>query len=693
MEDYLDSDKVYVLDKNEVLIAVFDKEDEDTIINPRVQETQNAESVFTFYISTNNPKWEEINNPENLYVTDGKVFSTNFEGCVIETISETNEDLIQVTAYERQKLLSRRYVKAWNSETGFEAIDTFMVVVLSNGNLPLKNNGELVNSTHLSGTSGYALDALLYGTGWTTGVCDVEGTFDLETDQVDIYENILKVQQIWGGILVFDSINKIVHHRDETKFLPYDGYEVKYQKNMRSLEKLYNNKIITKLCPLGEGGLNVKSVNNNSEWITDFTYTNTILEGIENNPDIFDSEQLLRWGRRKLRDLCKPRKELTVNAVLLYNVKGHELEKIGLNDIVDVINYNGIENDIEQLRVVSFEHGIWDYSDAVIELSDITLDSTDIFKKNVQATNSINDGTLEATKVVSFFKNGESIDTTLRIIDKTLEETKSDLYKMDDELGARITKNTSYIDSLNNIIVAQTQEIASLRLTLEGLQAGIIASGGNNLLRNSVGFFGNEYWEGTIVNNGSTEVLQNNISKNAIVLQNGNILQQVYPVKNGKYNISFNYKKNLELASVSVTINEETIELTSTDWQTFERIIDVSNNRITIKFTSDSNNSCYIGDLLLLFGTVKQAWTQNSNETQAENVSIGKGIKVESNVNDTYTRIDADGTRIFNKDTNIVTTEFTKYGTKTNELTANLGSIGGILIQEIDGQTWISSLL
>lgn len=693
MEDYLDNDKIYVLDKNEVLIAVFDKDDEDTIINPRVQETQNAESVFTFYISLNNPKWEEINNPENLYVTDGKVFSTNFEGCVVETISETNEDLIKVTAYERQKLLSRRYVKAWNSETGFEAIDTFMVVVLSNGNLPLKNNGELVNSTHLSGTSGYALDALLYGTGWTTGTCDVEGTFDLETDQVDIYENILKVQQIWGGILVFDSVNKIVHHRDETKFLPYDGYEVKYQKNMRSLEKLYNNKIITKLCPLGEGGLNVKSVNNNSEWITDFTYTNTILEGIENNPDIFDSEQLLRWGRRKLKDLCKPRKELTVSAVLLYNVKGHELETIGLNDIVDVINYNGIENDIEQLRVVSFEHGIWDYSDAVLELSDITLDSTDIFKKNVQATNSINDGTLEASKVVSFFKNGESIDTTLRIIDKTLEETKSDLYKMDDELGARITRNTSYIDSLNNTIVAQAQEIASLRLTLEGLQAGIITSGGNNLLRNSVGFFGNEYWEGTIVNNGSTEVLQNNISKNALVLQNGNILQQVYPVKNGKYNISFNYKKILELATVSVTINEEEIELTSTDWQQFERIIDVSNNSITIKFSSDSNNSCYIGDLLLLFGTVKQAWTQNSNETQAENVSIGKGIKVESNVNDTYTRIDADGTRIFNKDTNIVTTEFTKYGTKTNELTANLGSIGGILIQEIDGQTWISSLL
>ena len=313
MDIYLYSDKIYVTDKEQTPIAVFDKEDENTIINPRVQETQNAEAILTFYISPNNPKWLEIRDPENLYWVDDKVFSTNFEGCFTETISENNEDLILVTAYERQKLLSRKYVRAWNSKTGFEKIDTFMVVVLSNGDLPLKNSitgqDEIVHSDHLPGTSGYALDALLYGTGWTTGTCDVEGSFDLETDQVDIYENILKVQQMWGGILVFDSVNKIVHHRDETKFLPYNGYEVKYQKNMQSLEKLYNNKIITKLCPLGEGGLNIKSVNNDSEWLTNYDYTTSVLEGIENNPDITEPEQLFRWGKRKIQDMCKTRKE------------------------------------------------------------------------------------------------------------------------------------------------------------------------------------------------------------------------------------------------------------------------------------------------------------------------------------------------------------------------------------------------
>lgn len=713
MENYIDTEKVYVLDKDEMLIAVFDKEDENTIINPRVQETQNAEAVFTFYISPNNAKWLEINNPENLYVVDNKVFSTNFEGCFTETISENNEDLILVTAYERQKLLSRKYVKAWNSETGFEAIDTFMVVVLSNGDLPLKNDGLEVETLHLPGTSGYVLDALLARTGWTTGDCDVEGTFDFETDQIDIYENILKVQQIWGGILVFDSVNKIVHHRDETKYLPYDGYEVKYQKNMQSLEKLYNNKIITRLCPLGEGGLNIKSVNNGSEWLIDKSYTTSDLEGIENNPDIYDAEQLKRWGERKLKDLCKPRKELTVNAVLLRQVEGYEEEKIGLNDIVDVINYANIDNDIEQLRVVGYDHGIWDYSDAILELSDITLESTDIFKKSVQATNSINDGTLNASKVVSFFKNGQTIDESFKQLLETLTTQYTTLEKTDEMIGASATKITDKYDPVAKEVENQEKRIGDVELSIKGLDVSTITKGGNNLLRNSGGFFNYidsnhntrlEYWEGISDTSTADEVQLNNISKTAIYLQNATINQIVRNLKNGKYNISFNYKKLNANATVTAKIGDNSRELTETNWTAFEEVVEITDNVFNISFTSNTNNSCYIGDLLLIYGEYKQTWTQNANETQTDNVQIGEGIQVNSNKMKTYTRIDADGNRTFNSDTGAVVMAATDKGVTSNyfgplvdsngnKIQNNSGEFGGILIQRIDNQTWISSVI
>ena len=690
----IEDKQIYVLNKNEELIAVFNVDDEYPIFNPRIKETQNAEAVFTFSISPNNPKWLEINNPENLYVADGKVFSTNFEGCFQEFVSESNEDYIAITAYERQKLLSRKYVKAWNSETGFDKIDTFMVVLLSGGDLALRNGDIYINSSHLKGTSGYVLDALLYGTGWTTGTCDVEGTFDFETDQTDIYENILKVQQIWGGILVFDSYNKVVHHRDETLWLPYDGYEVKYQKNMQSLEKLYNNKIVTKLCPLGESGLNIKSINNNSEWLTDFSYTDSILEGIENNPDITEPEQLKKWGERKLKDLCKPRKELTVQAVLLYQVEGYELEKIGLNDVVDVINYANIAGDIEQLRVVGYDYGIWDYSDAIIDLSDVTLESTDIFKQTVSASNSINNGTLNSKKVVNFFKNGQSVSSTLKEVDRTIIETKSEMWKADEEIGARITETEKGISDLSGEIIQQNTTITELKLAIDGLVSQLNKTGGNNLIKNSVGAFGNEFWEGQVKQNTDTDVMNNNESKSAIQLQATGLYQEINNLKNGNYNLSFNYKKLLEAATVKVIIKGEEYELENKDgWFSFEKMITVADYEFWIKFESSDDNSCLIGDLLLVPGASKQYWTQNANETNTDTVKIGQGIQVDSSIKNTYTRIDADGNRTYNKLTNDRVAEMTQNGVFSNELEVKgQAQLNVLLVQNIDNQAWLTGM-
>ena len=686
-------DDVYVLDKNENLIAVFDKDDEDTMINPQVHDIQNSEATFTFSLSLKSKKWQQINNAENLYYTDNKVFSTNFDECFTADITEDNEDIVTVTAYERQKLLERKYVRAWNSEDGFENIDTFMCVILSKGNLDLKNNGVSVNSTHLKGTSGYVLDGLLYGTGWTTGTCDVEGEFDFETDQVDIYNNVLKVQEIWGGILVIDSVNKIIHHRDETKYLPYDGFEVRYTKNMQSLEKIYNNKIITELCPLGEGGLNIKSVNDGSEWLTNYSYTSSRLQAIENNSDITDPVQLKAWGERKLKQLSQPTKELNVQAILLNQLEGFKQEVIGLNDIVDVIDYQYVAGDIEQLRVVEYTHKIWDNSDAEIVLSDITLDSTDIFKQTVSATDIINNGTLSSNKVVDFFKNGQTINSSLVQVGQTIEQTKADLTKSDEAINATVTKVSQTMDDLNKTVLSQAVTIEDLQITVDGLKNQLSTSGGNNMIRNSVGIFGNEYWEGTVVGLTNTDIKVNNISQNAIHLQNGSIMQEILTLKNGYYNISFNYKKLSASANCSVKINDETIELTSLAWDTIEKNLEIYDNYFRIEFISDSNNACYISDLLLIIGEAKQAWTQNINETTTDTVTIGQGIRVDSSSTNTYTRIDSDGNRTFNKATNEVVMEATDKGVSAENLTVRTqAEITGILQQKVSDQVWVTLL-
>ena len=60
------------------------------------------------------------------------------------------------------------------------------------------------------------------------------------------------------------------------------------------------------------------------------------------------------------------------------------------------------------------------------------------------------------------------------------------------------------------------------------------------------------------------------------------------------------------------------------NWKQFEEQVIVTDYKFDIKFESSDNNSCLIGDLLLVPGTKKQYWTQNPNETNTNTVKIGK---------------------------------------------------------------------
>lgn len=490
------AEKVEVLDRYENVIAVFKKDDvddSDKMINPMVNLLQNGDCTFSFQISIYSQKWKEIQSVENFYRVNGKVFSPKFDGAYIEDLSSTNQNLITVNCYERQNLLQREYVRAWNSETGFANIDDFMVVIVSGGDLPLKNNGVEVNPTFTIGTAGYILQGLLFNTDWSVGTVDVEGTYDFETDMVDIYNNILKVQEMFGGILVWDSLNKIVHLRDELKFRNYNGYEVRWKKNMESLTKRYNNKIITRIIPLGEAGLNIKSVNNGVNYLENYDYSPVVSSEIVNNDDIYEPEQLKKWGERKLKDLSKPSKEMTVSLKDLRNVKGYELEEFDLNDIVDVIDYKGVEG-IEQLRVISWQYNVFAIYDSVVELGDTTLNTNDIFKQISNATNDINNGTLSSSKVVNI-KTGGTLEENMIRIDEVITINKIEQDATNEKLETKLIQTEIGIDNLNGITQDMGTQISIISQTVDAISQSIKISGGTNKVINSVGLYGTDQYQ------------------------------------------------------------------------------------------------------------------------------------------------------------------------------------------------------
>ncbi len=286
------------------------------------------------------------------------------------------------------------------------------------------------------------------------------------------------------------------------------------------------------------------------------------------------------------------------------------------------------------------------------------------------------------------------IDEAEGKITQLIQET-SDVAEKTNRIDSTVEGTTQIVSDLNTSLEQISGTINELKTTIEGLKNTLKNQGGSNLLRNSVGAFKNEFWKGNISQYIDTDVFQNNVSKSSILLLKGDIEQTVTPLKNGVYNISFNYKKKVTASNVSVFINDEetVIDSEEEDWKSFEKVINVSNNQFIIKFSSDTENACLISDLILTIGEAKLTWSQNLNETSTDTVQIGEGIRVDSSKTNTYTRIDSDGNRTFNKSSNEVVTEQTDKGTKTNNLMVNTqAQITGLLQQKHDDQIWVNVL-
>lgn len=312
------------------------------------------------------------------------------------------------------------------------------------------------------------------------------------------------------------------------------------------------------------------------------------------------------------------------------------------------------------------------------------------------------------TKTQTAYKNN-AIKNAFRRTEYIINKMNGQIIQVTEQVsenGQQLVQVQQNIEGIQTEIRDTTDDIQDEIVKIKEDLAGIITEktvvGGQNLIKNSVGYFGHEYWqidnehEGNVSGNTSSDVKQHGISGSALYLKNETIYQSINDIKNGQYFLSFTYRKRstTSTAVCNLIINETVIELNNTTWTEVEQIIDVTGNSIMIQISSDINNSCFITDLMLVEGNIKKTWTQNANESYTDNVQIGKGIKIKSTGTDTEFEATADGIGIKNSSSNQNVSEFTKYGTVTEELTVNKDAkiANGILIQKIGSQTWFSSL-
>lgn len=261
-----------------------------------------------------------------------------------------------------------------------------------------------------------------------------------------------------------------------------------------------------------------------------------------------------------------------------------------------------------------------------------------------------------------------------------------------------IELNTSQITNVQSNLKDNYYTIEQANQLIQNAETGVTntfsEAGGNNIFRNTGLWFKQsdsnnpyEFWQGLV----SRVTEERASNSNALLLQSGSLIQE-QTVPNGKYTISFKYKKVIELSNIKVKINAVTTELNGVEETEFIQNIEVNSNHINVEFISDTNNGCEIYDLMVNAGNVKLAYSQNQNETTTDTVNISKGITITSTDTDTTFKANADGIRTYDKNENRLT-EFTDTGMITKkQIVEDEAEIVGILIQRVSKQTWLTKI-
>lgn len=273
-------------------------------------------------------------------------------------------------------------------------------------------------------------------------------------------------------------------------------------------------------------------------------------------------------------------------------------------------------------------------------------------------------------------------------IDASISNLETSLSMEQGKIDALIEESTIIVDG-EEVSVKETVE--NMVIGIDGITNTIKTTSGNNLIRDSIGCFNDGSWDGDYNIDSTLETRSRNMYGYALLLKKST-LQQEITVANGVYTLSFTYKKLVNLARVTLTINGTEYILSNNDFTVFTRTFEVSDGQINISFICDTDNACLIINLMLNKGDSAMEWSLNPNETWGDTVKIGRGVRISSTGTDVVFVALADIIGFMDKQGNYITT-FDDEGFVTNTaVIKNKATIVNLLIQEVNGQTIINKI-
>jgi len=233
------------------------------------------------------------------------------------------------------------------------------------------------------------LNAALPDTGWTLVRCEIPDTKlrDFKAEWKSVLECLRDIVSTWGGEIVFNEEAKeislvITSGKD-------NGVRFYYAKNLKKIVRNINTyDLVTRLYLYGKGDLTVKSVNNNLEYIEDFTWVDTL--GLRNRVRIgqFKDEtyvypqNLKDDGEFILADGCKPQIAYVITIQDLSILSGHEHESFEIGDTVYTVDKELLYTEVKS-RIMRRQFNVREPQKTVVELAQPKKLLSDAMRKAV----------------------------------------------------------------------------------------------------------------------------------------------------------------------------------------------------------------------------------------------------------------------------------------------------------------------
>lgn len=209
---------------------------------------------------------------------------------------------------------------------------------------------------------------------WTIGNVDMKDKRrTLRGEWKDVLSLIHEVVNTWGGELLFDTKNKIVHLLE--RIGENTGVRFYYNKNLKTMERVIDTyDLITRIYPKGKGNLDITTVNDgipyleNTKWVEKLKLRRKVIPYYWKDERYTIPENLKEDAQKMLDERAKPKVTYITTVYDLSAITGHEHEAFNLGDIISAYDPELFDEEIEN-RVVRRRMNVRMPENTEIELS------------------------------------------------------------------------------------------------------------------------------------------------------------------------------------------------------------------------------------------------------------------------------------------------------------------------------------